>query len=365
MKNEKVFVKLLFSFSMFALSFVFLGNVQNAKANPNDCADAGGVCSSTNNCIGVAGSTGVQISDVWCDWGTTQTSACCVSSAVKTCEAAEGTCVEVGVCTGTQTADTCSVFGQVCCISGSSSSTSVCETLVDGVCEVGMCTSGTQTSDSCNDAGEVCCVGSSTTDGSGDATTGVADCPAGSICFASPLAFTTVEGVLSSILGTLQGIIVLISIVFIVIGAVMYITSAGNDKQIGMAKSAITASMIGLAIGIAAPSFLREISTILGWGATDACSGITDPAALQICQDTYNNSPTLAQIATNVLNFLLAIVGVLGIIMLVIGGATYLTSAGSDKKIDTAKAITKWAIVGIAVALAAMVLVKQIARFFV
>jgi len=342
-------------FSFLMLSLVNFGT-SSALANPNDCASAGGVCSTTNNCINVAGSTGVQIPTVWCDWGTTQTSACCVAIAsASTCATAGGTCVEVGVCTGTQTSDACSVSGQVCCVSGSTPSTSVCETLAGGICEVGRCTSGTQTSDSCNDAGEVCCVNSSSSGGNVTTETGsgTGSCADGSICFTSPLAFTTVEGVLGSILSTLQGIIVLISIVFIVIGAVMYIMSAGNDDMIKKAKSAITAAMIGLAIGIAAPSFLREIATILGWGND------------KINNPEVSGALTLAQIATNLLNFLLALVGVLGIIMMVIGGTMYLSSAGNEKKIDTAKSITKWAIIGIAVALAALVIVRQIARFFV
>lgn len=347
MKNEKMFVRLLFSFSMFAVSFVFWGNIQNAQATTAQCSTASGVCSTLGGSGCPAGSS--VISGIVCDGG----EACCTGGTTTDCFSAGGTCVEVGICTGTLTSNTCSVSGQVCCVAGTSTPfTNTCETLMEGVCQVGMCTSGTQTSDSCDDAGEVCCIQSSSDPGViTDPGTTTTSCAAGSICFASPLAFKTVEGVLSSILGTLQGIIVLISIVFIVIGAVMYITSAGNDKQIGMAKNAITASMIGLAIGIAAPSFLREIATILGWGTTGNAE--------------VDSAQTLAQIAMRVLDFLLAIVGVLGIIMLVIGGATYLTSAGSDKKIDTAKAITKWAIVGIVVALAAMVLVKQIARFFV
>lgn len=171
------------------------------------------------------------------------------------------------------------------------------------------------------------------------------------IVFGNPLQFDTVEEVLNSILGTLQGIIVILSLVFIVIGAVLYITSAGNDKQMETAKGAITASMIGLALGLAAPSFLKEIGTVLGWGAVDSSS--------------VAGAQTLSQIATNVLNFLLSVVGVLAIIMLVVGGIMYLTAAGDEDRIDTGKSIVKYSIIGIAVALAALVIVSQIAAFFV
>lgn len=170
------------------------------------------------------------------------------------------------------------------------------------------------------------------------------------IKFENPLAFNTVEEVLTSILGTLRGIIVILALVFIVIGAVLYITSAGNEGQMTLAKGAITAAMIGLALGIAAPSFLKEIGNVLGWQGVNA-----GPTA---------NALTLSQIARNVLNFLLSIVGILGIIMLVIGGIMYLTAAGNEERIETGKKIVTYSIIGILVALASLVIVSQIAAFF-
>lgn len=172
-----------------------------------------------------------------------------------------------------------------------------------------------------------------------------------SITFTNPLQYDTVEGVLDSILDTLRNIIVILSLVFIVIGAILYITSAGNDKQMTMAKGAVTAAMIGLAIGLAAPSFLKEIGTVLGWDAS-------------VNQDALEGAQTLSQIARNVLDFLLSIVGVLAIIMLVVGGIMYLTAAGSEDQLDTAKKIVWYSIIGIVTALAALVIVSQIATFF-
>ncbi len=156
---------------------------------------------------------------------------------------------------------------------------------------------------------------------------------------------------MDSILGTLRGIIVVLSLVFIVIGAVLYITSAGDEGRMKTAKGAITAAMIGLAIGIAAPSFLKEIGEVLGW------QGVNSTPA--------SSALTLSQIATNVLNFLLSIVGILALIMLVVGGIMYLTAAGDEDRADTAKKIVKWSIIGIAVALASLVIVGQIADLFI
>ncbi len=189
--------------------------------------------------------------------------------------------------------------------------------------------------------------------GSNPQPTGGNPQPSGSqqIVFNNPLQYDTVEQVLGSILSTLRAIIVVLSLVFIVIGAIMYITSSGDEGRMKTAKGAITASMIGLAIGIAAPSFLKEIGNILGWNSVNS--------------DEVQAAKTLTQIASDVLKFLLSIVGILGIVMLVVGGLTYLTAAGDEDRIDTGKKIVKYAIIGILVSLASLVLVSQIASFFV
>ncbi|MDO8565886.1 MAG: hypothetical protein Q7S04_01720 [Candidatus Moranbacteria bacterium] len=204
-------------------------------------------------------------------------------------------------------------------------------------------------------------------------TPGGVPAPTGSqsISFTNPLLFNTVEGLLGSLLGTLQGIIVVLALVFIVIGAVLYVTSAGNEGQMTLAKGAITAAMIGLALGIAAPSFLKEISGILGWTPAITCptavsATVTadDIAKCTAAQATLAAGKPLSEIALNVLNFLLSIVGVLTVIMMVVGGVIYLTAAGNEDQIDTGKKIVNYATIGILVSLASLILVRQIASFF-
>lgn len=155
-----------------------------------------------------------------------------------------------------------------------------------------------------------------------------------------------------ALLYALQGVIVVLSLVFIVIGAVLYITSGGRQTQVTAAKTAITAALIGLAIGILAPTFLKEIATVLGWNAT---------APLP---DEVTNARSAADILLSVLNFLLGIVGILAIIFLVIGGIMFLGATGDMNRIGIAKKIVTFALIGIVVALASLVIVRQIAEFF-
>lgn len=172
------------------------------------------------------------------------------------------------------------------------------------------------------------------------------------ITLPNPIKYGTVQQVLMALLYALQGVIVVLALVFIVVGAVLYITSAGNQGQVTMAKTAITAALIGLAIGILAPTFLREIATVLGWNSR---------APLP---EEVSGARSVADILLSVLNFLLGIVGVLAIIMLVVGGVMFLTAAGSQDRITTGKKIVTYSLLGIVVALASLVIVRQIAEFF-
>lgn len=180
----------------------------------------------------------------------------------------------------------------------------------------------------------------------------------GSIFWQNPVNYTTVDGVLTSLLKYLQGIIVLLSIVFLVVGAVLYATSGGRESSVKIAKGAVLASMIGLAVGVASPSLLRKIYDILE--AVPSEDAIVDPTA----KDYVNTATPVEDIIMNVLNFLLSIVGVISIIMMVVGGLMYLFSGGSENKIETGKKIVVFSIIGLTVALASLILVRQIGLFF-
>jgi len=147
-------------------------------------------------------------------------------------------------------------------------------------------------------------------------------------------------------MSAIQRIIVVLALVSITIGSVMILASAGSSGMVERGKAAITMALVGLAIGLAAPSLLKELANIVGWGTAV-------PAAL-----------SLSEIAVRVLNFLLGTMGIVALVMMVIGAIMYLTSAGDEDRINQGKDIFKYAIIGLILAMSAMVLVTQIARFF-
>jgi hypothetical protein len=140
--------------------------------------------------------------------------------------------------------------------------------------------------------------------------------------------------------------VVVLALIFFVYSAIVYITSAGADDRTKSAKGGMTAALIGLALGIAAPSILKTIAQILGWGQTEG---------------ELASALTFSAIALKILNFLLSMVGVLGMIMLVVSGVMYFGAAANEKNVESAKKTATYAIMGIVLALASMLIVRQVA----
>ncbi|HWQ59630.1 MAG TPA: pilin [Candidatus Fimivivens sp.] len=209
----------------------------------------------------------------------------------------------------------------------------------------------------CSSAGDICCTAATaaTAAGTAAANTGAgAGAGAGAmsaVAFTNPLAFDTVQGATAVFLDAFQQIIVWLALLFIVLGGIFYITSAGDEKRIGTAKKMITAALIGLAIGVAAPSFLKVIGDVLGWGEAEVPTSVADAkSAVEIVQD--------------ILNFLLGITGLLAIIMFVIGGFMFFAAAGDEKRAETAKSIIKYSVIGVAVVILSLIIIRTVAGLF-
>lgn len=69
---------------------------------------------------------------------------------------------------------------------------------------------------------------------------------------------------------------------------------------------------------------------------------------------------TITNIITQAMNWILALVGILGVIGFAIAGILYLTAAGSETQIEKAKKAMLMAIVGIIVALVGFVIIQAV-----
>ena len=79
---------------------------------------------------------------------------------------------------------------------------------------------------------------------------------------------------------------------------------------------------------------------------------------------TIANAPTFAEVGGHIVNFLASGVGTIAIIGLVVSAVIYFTAGGSEDRIKLAKKSTWYCIVGIIVAIGALLFVKQTTIFF-
>jgi hypothetical protein len=86
-------------------------------------------------------------------------------------------------------------------------------------------------------------------------------------------------------------------------------------------------------------------------------------AQFQAPQGTNLPEGSLMKIITSGMNWLLAIVGILGVVAFAIAGILYLTSAGDEKRIETAKKAMLMAIVGVIVALLGLVVITAVKKW--
>ena len=164
--------------------------------------------------------------------------------------------------------------------------------------------------------------------------------------FDNPIEYASVDKLLAAVATTVQGIVSALAVLMIVIAGILYMTSAGDQGRVETAKKAVTAALIGLALALAAPALLKEIYDVLG------ASGGPTP------------NRTLSQIIVETIKVLSGFVGSIAVLMLLVGGIMYITSAGDSTKSDTAKNIIQYAIVGLVVALISLIVVTQVINIF-
>jgi hypothetical protein len=169
-----------------------------------------------------------------------------------------------------------------------------------------------------------------------------------SIKIENPLAaskFGGKEGVASSIIETLMNFVAGIAIIMLIISGILYIFSQGNENRTGIAKKILSGAVIGLAVVLGAKTFLKEIYIIFHKTAPDA--GI-------------NAAQSAFQIVERILSLLLSITGMVGIISFIWGALIYFTSAGNEDRAAKGKKQIIYSVLGLVIAIGALVIVKQI-----
>lgn len=165
--------------------------------------------------------------------------------------------------------------------------------------------------------------------------------------YANPLTVNSFSDWFGNLLASIQGVVGWIAVVMIMVGGIVYITSGGSPAQAARGKAIVVTSLIGFAIAVAAPSLLREIRDLAAAGAPGGPGVIA-------------TAKTVEQIVTDIMHFLLALIGSLALISFVVGGVQYITSGGDQAKADTAKRTILYSIIAICISGASLVILRQV-----
>lgn len=103
----------------------------------------------------------------------------------------------------------------------------------------------------------------------------------------------------------------------------------------------------------------KTIKTILS-SATVAVLSFPVSVFAQYTQPAGTNLPSnsIFKIIQGIMNWLLALIGIFGVIGFAIAGILYLTAAGDEDRINKAKSAMMYAIIGVVVALVGLIALK-------
>jgi cytochrome bd-type quinol oxidase subunit 2 len=121
-----------------------------------------------------------------------------------------------------------------------------------------------------------------------------------------------------------------------------------------------------LIIGLVATMLLTlSLSLPVYAQGNDIIGGLCQGAELEFtenptgdCNDGGDATQKLNDLTRSVINLLSAVVGVIAVIMIIVGGLRYITSGGNDTSVTSAKNTILYAVIGLIIVALAQVLVR-------
>lgn len=125
---------------------------------------------------------------------------------------------------------------------------------------------------------------------------------------------------------------------YVIYGGYLYIFSSGDPVKAADGKKTLTRAFIGLAIVMSANLIMGTIRIALVGGSGNIGNCATESGCV--------NPDDLIQ---NLINWFIAIAGIVSAIFLVYGGISYITSSGDPGKIQKAKQMIIYSLIGLAI----------------
>lgn len=127
---------------------------------------------------------------------------------------------------------------------------------------------------------------------------------------------------------------------YVIYGGYLYTFSGGDPSKVATGKKALSQAFIGLAIVMLAYVIMSSIRIALG-GNQLTCDPNTGSNCVKV-----SNAPT---VISSAISWVIGIAGVVSAIFVVYGGISYTTSAGDPGKLQKAKSMIIYALIGLAI----------------
>ena len=123
---------------------------------------------------------------------------------------------------------------------------------------------------------------------------------------------------------------------YVIYGGYLYVFSAGDPGKVATGKKALYHAFLGLAIVLLSNVILNTIR--IARGADFSANCVTSNACLD------GNT-----MVTNTIHWVTSVAGIVAAIFVVYGGISYVTSAGEPSKLQKAKQMITYALIGLAI----------------
>ncbi|MBR2726082.1 hypothetical protein IKE87_02340 [Candidatus Saccharibacteria bacterium] len=129
---------------------------------------------------------------------------------------------------------------------------------------------------------------------------------------------------------------------YTIYGGYLYMLSGGDASKVAAGKKTLSHAFIGLAITMLASTIMSTIRIVLAVNNGNlSCDFTTGTNCL--------TNANVSQMVTNTIQWFFGFAGIVAVVFVLIGGVSYMTSAGDPGKIKQAKQTITYALIGLAI----------------
>lgn len=134
---------------------------------------------------------------------------------------------------------------------------------------------------------------------------------------------------------------------YVIYGGYLYTFSGGDPGKVATGKKTLYQAFLGLAIVMLAYTIMSTIRfALLGAdGTLNNCMSIKNSTG----EIVHSNCVDAAKAISGAISWFIAIAGIVSAIFVVYGGISYITSAGDPGKLQKAKSMITYALIGLAI----------------